>query len=425
MKDILKRIYSDFHDKNIEVMERESFLPPVSDKIHAIIGPRRAGKTFFLYQIINGLAKKGVSREKILFLNFEDERLNFGDCRNYDVIFETFLELYPGTRLSDLHIFFDEIQMLPGWEKFVRRAFDNISRNLYITGSNSAMLSNEIATTLRGRNITTTILPLSFREYLKFKGVSIKYRHGLSGASKVNAAFNEYLIFGGYPEIINYADDIKITVLQNYFDMIIYRDLIERYHIGRIDILKYMLLKIAASVTKDFSVNKLYNELKSGGYNISRDTLYIFIEYIKNIFFCEFVGKHHKSPARRENSNKKAYLFDNGIISALNFGISNDYGKLLENLIFIELKRRKINVFYSDRPHECDFLYFEAPSKSCSIQAVYELTADNYKREVAGLESTGASRQILIYKENSSGKKDERFVNIVDWLLEYTVIQAG
>lgn len=418
MKEILKRIYSDFHDRNIEVIERETSLPPVGDKIHTIIGPRRAGKTYYLYQIIGGLAKKGIGREKILFLNFEDERLNFNDPQNYDIIFETFLELYPGTNPSELHIFFDEIQTLPGWEKFVRRVFDTISRNVYITGSNSARLSKEIATTLRGRNIATTILPLSFREYLKFKGISLKSRHGLSASSKINAAFNEYLGFGGYPEIIGYPDDIKITVLQNYFDMIIYRDLIERYDIGRVDILKYMLLKIIASATKEFSVNKTYNELKSGGYNVSRDTLYIFIEYIKNIFFCEFVGKHHKSPAMRENSNRKAYLYDNGITSALNYGISDDRGKLLENLVFIELKRRNINVYYNDRPHECDFLYFEGPSKSCSIQVVYELNSENYKREISGLESSGASRQILIYKDNVSGKKDERFVNIVDWLLK-------
>ncbi len=418
MKEILKRIFSDFGEKKIEVIERETILPEIKDKIHVIIGPRRAGKTYYLYQIIQKLLKKGVGLNNILFLNFEDERLDFENVRNYDIIFEAFLELYPDTQLSQLHIFFDEIQLLPNWEKFVRRVFDSVSCNVYLTGSNSAMLSREIASTLRGRSFATAIFPLSFREYLKFKGISIKARYGLGASSKISSAFDEYLVFGGYPEIITYTAEHKIRVLQNYFDMVIYRDLIERYDIGRVDILKYMLLKTVACATKEFSVNKIYNDLKSSGRNISRDTLYTFLEYIKNIFFCEFVGKFHKSPAGRENSNKKAYFYDNGITSALNFGLSTDHGKLLENLVFIELKRRNSELFYNDRPKECDFLYFDKKSGGTAFQVVYELTRENYKREIAGLESSGASRQILIYRENSSGMEDQRFINVIDWLIE-------
>lgn len=161
MGNALKRIFAEFHGKKIEVIERKTRLPKITDKIHTIIGPRRAGKTCFLYQIIAGLEKSGVTRDKILFLNFEDERLKFTENDNYDVIFETFLELFPQTRPDEMHLFFDEIQVLPNWEKFVRRVFDGFSRNIYITGSNSAMLSHEIASSLRGRNYTTTILPLS------------------------------------------------------------------------------------------------------------------------------------------------------------------------------------------------------------------------------------------------------------------------
>mgnify|MGYP000913826824 CR=1 FL=1 len=422
MKEILKRIYSDFQDKNFEITKREAVLPDISGRIHTIIGPRRAGKTFFLYQIIAGLIKSGTGRDKILFLNFEDERLKFTQDDNYDVIFDAFLELHPGTRPAELHIFFDEIQTLPKWEKFVRRVFDGVSRNLYITGSNSAMLSKEIASSLRGRNYATRVLPLSFREYLKFKKIDLKNRHGLSGSSKINAVFSEFLVFGGYPEIVSYPPEIKISVLQNYFDLIIYRDLIERYDIGRPDILRYLMKKIVASATKEFSVNKIYNELKSSGHSVSKDTLYSIVEYIKNIFFCEFVEKHHRSVSVREGLNKKTYLYDSGIMSALNFGLSQDRGKLLENMVFIELIRRNSNVFYAKNGFECDFIITGRAGKDTAVQVVYELNGENYKREIAGLEAVRASKKMLIYKENNSGVKDSRFIDIIDWLLEGGII---
>ena len=418
MNEILKRIYSDFQDKNFEVTHREAVLPDIGGRIHTIIGPRRAGKTFFLYQIIAGLIKSGTGRDKILFLNFEDERLKFTQADNYDVIFDAFLELHPRTRPAELQIFFDEIQTLPNWEKFVRRVFDGVSRNLYITGSNSAMLSKEIASSLRGRNYVTRVLPLSFREYLKFKKIDLKNRFSLSGSSKINAAFAEFLVFGGYPEIVSYPPEIKIAVLQNYFDLIIYRDLIERYDIGRPDVLRYLMKRIVASATKEFSVNKIYNELKSSGHSVSKDTLYSIVEYIKNIFFCEFIEKHHRSVSVRESLNKKTFLYDSGIMSALNYGLSQDRGKLLENMVFIELTRRNSNVFYAKNGFECDFIIADRAGKDTAIQVVYELNAENYKREIACLEAVRASKKMLIYKENNSGVKDSRFINVIDWLLE-------
>jgi len=168
MKPTLKRIIADFHETPLPTFRRRSLEVPLHlEKLITIIGPRRAGKTFFLYQIMADLEDAGIARRQMLYLNFEDERLALeGD---YDLIFDAYRELYPERDLSHLYIFFDEIQELPDWERFVRRVLDTISRHIFLTGSNSRFLSKEIATGLRGRGISFEILPLSFQEYLAFQ----------------------------------------------------------------------------------------------------------------------------------------------------------------------------------------------------------------------------------------------------------------
>jgi hypothetical protein len=253
MKDTLKRIISDFHEMPLPVFRRRTLEVPLDlGKIITIIGPRRAGKTYYLYQIMTDLKHRGASAHQLLYLNFEDERLDLEG--NNDAIFDAYRELYPDQDLANVYIFFDEIQELPNWEKFVRRISDSLSKNIFLTGSNARLLSKEIATSLRGRSLTFEILPLSFPEYLTFIDISSNDQTSSRQRARIDNAYVQYCQWGGFPEIVTIPERFKAQVLQEYFNVMLYRDLVERYEIKDISVLKYLIKRLIGSFTKEFSV---------------------------------------------------------------------------------------------------------------------------------------------------------------------------
>jgi len=384
MIDLLKKIISDFHAQKLpEFKKRELKIPLDLNKILTIIGPRRAGKTWYLYQLIKELEDTGVKREQILYLNFEDERLDFSN--NYDLIIETWLELYPNLKLDDLYIFYDEIQELPHWEKYIRRVYDNITKKIVLTGSNAKMLSKDIATSLRGRSLAYEILPLSFSEYLSFNNVDVNIKYSTKGKSKIKKLFQDYLIWGGYPELIGIDKQFKSEILQEYFNVMIYKDLVERYSVKDISIVKYLIKRMISSFTKEFSVNKLYNELKSKKISISKNTVYKLIDQISSIYLITSIEKFEPSVIKRELINKKLYLFDNGFASAIQFLYSDDKGKLLENAVFTFLRKKYKSVFFLKNGFECDFLAYDENKIPLLIQVTEKLHVDNIDRELKGL----------------------------------------
>ena len=208
MKKILKRIIKDFHNRSLPDFKfRQADVPLNLDKIVTIVGPRRAGKTYYLFQLITELERQGVARNRILYLNFEDERLELEG--RHDLIIEAYLELYPELDLSLSYFFFDEIQELDLWEKFVRRMFDTVTKRIFLTGSNAKLLSGEIATSLRGRSLSFEIMPLSFKEFLSFKEIDAQDIYSTKNISLIQNAFEEYLLWGGYPEIVGIEERFK------------------------------------------------------------------------------------------------------------------------------------------------------------------------------------------------------------------------
>ncbi len=382
--DILKRIIKEFHNRGIPSFKKRDIKTLENiNKIISIIGPRRAGKTYFLYQHMDSLIKKGVPLEHILYINFEDERLSFFENWDYDNIFISYKSLYPEVKDEEIYIFFDEIQNLKNWEKFIRRVYDTKTKNIFITGSNTYLLSSEIATSLRGRTLSIEVLPLSFKEFLSFKEIEPEL-YTTNGIATLERVFEEFLVWGGYPELIGYSYDIRLRILQEYFNVMIYKDLIERYNIGDVHIIKYLLKRIYSSFTKEFSVNKLYNELKSRGFAITKDKIYNYIHYIRNGYFAKIVEKYNPSIVKQELGTKKIYLFDNGMYSANTVRLETNKGKLLENLIFIELHRRYKDIFFYKNRFECDFIILDA-KEALAIQATYLLTPENMEREIKGI----------------------------------------
>ncbi|MBV5268353.1 MAG: ATP-binding protein, partial [Burkholderiaceae bacterium] len=188
--------------------------------------------------------------------------------------------------------------------------------------SNAKLLSREIATSLRGRSLAFEILPLSFTEYLAFRDIPAGDLVSSQNRALIGNAFEQYCLWGGFPEVIGIDERFKAQVLQEYFNVMLYRDLVERYEIRDVAILKYLLKRLIGSFTKEFSVNKLYNDLKSRGFSIGKDTLYRMMEEIFAIYMLASIERYDPAVIKREMSNKKVYLYDNGFAAAMHYSFS-------------------------------------------------------------------------------------------------------
>lgn len=384
-KQLLKQIIRDFHlSENFDVKPRNIQPPIDTKKIITLIGVRRCGKTSIFYHMINQLIEK-IEKTKILFLNFEDERFEL-NSDELDLILQAYMELYPSYKLSECYFFFDEIQNIPNWEKFIRRMYDTVSKNIFITGSNSKLLSSEIATSLRGRTLNFEIFPLSFKEYLSFKDVEVDFYSSKSLAFIKNAQ-ESFLKNGSFPETLFLEEIYANKTLQEYFNVLLYKDLAERYNITNTVALKFFLKRIISSSTKQISINKIFNELKSSGIKIGKNTLYEFLEYVQNIYLALTLQKYDNSLINKELGEKKIYSIDIGLNNATEFRFSDDIGKSLENAVFLELKRKEFDIYYyRTSKSECDFLVFDKNTISDIIQVTFDMSDENTKsREIKGL----------------------------------------
>lgn len=364
-------VIKDFHQKGLpEIIPRMQKIGFESDMKRAvsIIGPRRTGKTYEMYYLISKIKEKfGIDRA--VYVNFE--RADFGILSYKDLVLmlETYYELYPKNKKEVIWLFLDEIQNVVEWEKFVRTCLDDGIR-VFLSGSSSKLLSKEIATSMRGRNISYNIYPFSFMEYLITKKFEISKFYSSSEKSTLKNLFNEYLMFGGYPESIIYNNE-REKIIKDIFDTAIYKDVIERNKVRNINVMK-LLIKVLLN-SKEFSINKFYNHIKSQGIKVSKNALYSYSEYLGDAFFVFFLRKYDLSIKKREQSLPKIYFIDNGFLT-LN-GI-DDKGRLLENLVFIELTRRNKDISYyqNSLKEEVDFLIKEGKKVKQLIQVCYDLS---------------------------------------------------
>jgi uncharacterized protein len=383
----IKDIIVNQHNRAAEndLFPRELKLPVNSGKIVVVSGIRRCGKTTVLKLTQNILLSGGIDRQKILFFNFDDERLML-KTEELDLILQAYRELYPELDLNESYFFFDEIQNIENWEKFVRRVYDNETKNIFISGSNSKLLGSEIATSLRGRTLQYELYPLNFAEYLSFSNINPQY-YGDKNYADMQNAFNKYLKEGGFPETIGKNIEDREYILGDYFQVLLFRDIIERYKLTRITALKYYIQKLVANLGKPFSINKIYNELKSQGVRVDKEYLYEIMEYIEAVYLGFRLYKFDYAIVNREMSDKKMYLADNGLLNAISWQFSKDNGKLLENTVFVWLKQQaKSDLFYYSQTTECDFVVFDRDRPTHCIQVCYDISdTDTRKREIKGL----------------------------------------
>jgi predicted AAA+ superfamily ATPase len=371
-KEQIKTIIADYQERALpEIWNRTLEIPSESGKIVTLSGVRRSGKTFHLFGLMDRLKKNGVEARRLLYFSFEDERLQM-TVDELDLILQAYRELYPDLDLSDCYFFFDEIQEVDGWEKFIARVYASVSRRVFITGSNAKLLSEDIATALRGRAITFEIYPFSFSEYAGALHPGLNPQKSADRA-KLVVAFGEFMRGGGFPEVIRQEKKLREKILQEYFNVMLFRDLVERYRIPQAVMLKYFCKRIVSAGGGEFSVHKIYNELKSQGYQVSKDTLYAYCGYVDAIYLSRFVGKYSSSSVKAERSQKKVYVIDQGLGAALDYRFAQDQGRLLETTVALEFVKRGRQIAYRQSGGECDLLVIEKGEVVHAIQASVEL----------------------------------------------------
>ncbi len=384
MKEIFKRLITDFIEKEIQnILQRDYDIPIESKKIISLVGVRRSGKSSLLFDTINKLREK-IARENIIYLNFEDDRLYPLELLSLEDILEGYFELYPHKREEKIYLFLDEVQVVQNWEMYVRRVYDNENIQLYITGSSAKLLSTEIATSLRGRTITYEIFPFSFKEYLRYKEIAINLNSSKS-LSFIKNELNNYLFDGGFAETIGEDKTVARKILSDYLELIIYKDSVDRYNITNRSLLKSLNKYCFTNIATLVSFTKLYNEFKSQGFKLSKDTIFNYLSHLEDAYAIFALPIYRNSIKEEQRNPKKIYAIDNGFKKIYDYAIGQDMGKLYENIVFLHLRRQTKDLYYFKQNQEVDF-YARIEGKEYLVNVSYIIENEKTrKRELDGL----------------------------------------
>ena len=384
MRKTFKTLITDFQERKINgIVSREYNIPVDSDKIISLIGVRRCGKTYILFDVINKL-RETIQPENIIYINFEDDRLFPIESKDLDALMEGYYEMYPDKREELVYVFLDEVQNIPEWERYVRRIYDTLNVRIFVTGSSSKLLSKEIATSLRGRTITYEIFPYSFTDFLKAKDIKVNVNSSSSG-SHIKHALNEFLTDGSFPETLSQSPDIKRRILRDYLDLIVYKDIVERYGVKNNSLLKHIIKYSFCNIGTLVSLNKLYNEFKSQGYKVGKDTVFDYYSYLEDAY-AVFSTPIFRNNIREENRNpRKIYSVDNGFKGVYDAFVTDDYSKLYENAVFLHLRRQTPEVYYYSGKQEVDF-YCRIDGRQLLVNVSYRIDRQSTReREINGL----------------------------------------
>lgn len=403
-KQRLKDIIIDQHAIRLPtpLVKRDSYIDMIqikkSKQIIIVSGLRRSGKSVLLEQL------RHEAIESDYYINFDDDRLFDFKLEDFQALYELFIELY-GIQKT---FYFDEIQNIVGWERFVRRLHD-AGNKLYITGSNASMLSMELGTRLTGRYIEYHLYPYSFSEFLNYKKFKAFKTSRLTTIDKgtLKGAFSEFMNDGGLPEYLEqkYAD-----YLHSLYESIIYRDVIVRYKITNHQAVKELVYYLASNLGKDCSFNSLKKTLGLA----SATTVSNYCDYLQSTFLCYFVHRYDDSLKKQLQYAKKIYFIDQALAVNIGFRVSQDQGRLLENIVFLELLRRGKDIYYHKDKQECDFVLREKTKITSAIQVCVSLDNDKTKaREIAGLVEAMEAYQLTtgLILTNDTSSQESIIVN--------------
>lgn len=436
-KDIIKQVIKESQEFRLpKLVPREIEIPITSQKIIALTGPRRSGKTYLLFLLINKLISQDISPQRILYVNFDDPRLLPSNALDLEATLESYRELYPELRNKINYIFFDEIQNVKNWEVGVRRIYDTRKFHIFLTGSSSKLLSKEISTHLRGRAINFEIFPFSFKEILLAKGVKLAKDIVYSQERfSVKKHLEAYMKMGGFPEVVlENNPDLKIRTLKEYLETMFFKDLVERYKVKNQPVIRELMRYLSTNTANIFSLNAFYKWIKQT-YPITKRTLINYVNSLEDIGLFFLIRKFSFSLKEQTQVPRKCYIVDNGFRSVYGFKFSEDKGRTIENTVFLELRHRQakdplMEVYYWQdyEKREVDFVVTHGKSVKILIQVC--LSMDDFKtkeREVRSLlklaKETKCKDLLVITldyeKEEKAGGQKIIFKPLWKWLLNY------
>jgi predicted AAA+ superfamily ATPase len=390
MLETIKSIILDFQEAPLDTgVPRRLRIETMPGKATVCIGVRRSGKSTYMLQIVQRVIASGVPRQNILHVNLFDDRLHFLRRDNLGLISEAYYSLFPEKKNTEtVYCFFDEIQAVPGWEPFVDRLMRTEKCEVYLTGSSAHMLSKEIATQMRGRALSWELFPFSFREFLDSRGHSDTGPLSTRRRLLVQKSFEEYWKTGGFPEVTHLDRILRIKTHQEYLQAILFRDLIERHDIAHPKAVSDLAHWLVDNTASHYTINSLTNYLKSLGHKLTKSAVSDYLEWFQDAYFLFTVRTYDASLARSNVNPKKIYCIDHSLVASTSSGVLVNSGHLLENLVFIALRRLYPDIYYyrTRGNREVDFVIAASGGARLLVQ-VCESLADpqTRKREVTAL----------------------------------------
>lgn len=410
-----------------EVVPRQTTIRRMKGKVSVLTGMRRTGKTFLCFQRMHELIAAGVARERLMYVNFEDDRLAGLGVGDLHWLVDAFYGANPALKDLTCHFFFDEVQCVAGWETFVRRLLDTENAEITLTGSSAKLLSREIGTAMRGRALTTEIFPLSFRDYCRFHDLAVpdKPLYSVRDRLTLAKAADAYLLAGGFPEVQRQETSLWRAVLQDYADVVILRDVIDRHGLTNYPAAKALARHVLQNPGQLLSVTRLARTFEQIGIACSKNTLFDLLDYLHDAYFCFPVELHDRSVRRRQVNPRKVYAADTGLCRAVATGETRDAGAALESAVYASLRRRGVRPDYAVTPRKAgvDFVY-EEDGRWHFVQACLSMdNATTAEREWRALDDAlnlhpQATRMIVTRNEEYE-RDGVRVVPLWRWLLEH------
>ena len=400
-------------------------------KATAVTGMRRAGKTTFLHQLRGERIERGGALDRLPFISFEDERLAGLEAGELGVLVDEYYRRVPQAHDGTVAWCFDEIQLVPGWERFVRRLLDTGGCEVFVTGSSAALLSREIATALRGRAWQVLLHPFGFAEALRHQGQAVPPtadRSTRGARSHLERALLDWLATGGFPEAQGLDAESRHQLYRDYVDVAVLRDVVERHQVRNVTALRWLVRHLLGNAASTFSVEKFHAVLRSQGLPVARDTLHEYLAYLEDCYLVRVVWMESDSERQRMVNPRKAYPVDPGLIPVFDRSGRANVGHALEAGVLVELERRRREVTYVRTPegYEVDFLAREAAGAAELIQVCADLSdVRTATRELRALAAAGerfprAGRRLITLTADACPVTPPAGVTVqsaVEWLL--------
>lgn len=342
--EVLDSLISEFHQHPLpDLVPRELDLPDAPRLAVTFIGMRRSGKTYAMFDVMRRLTDAGIPRDRMLYLNLEDERLGEPSVETLQNALELFYRRFPASRTDTSYLFLDEIQVVPGWERFARRVIDTENARVYLTGSSAKLLSIDVATAFRGRGFAVEVLPFGLRETAVARGVDLgtTWPPGAAGRSRAAALVDEYLEHGGFPDALRSSELGRVQLLHQYVELVLLKDVVERYGAENFVALRRLARALLTGNAGHFSVSRFHGALVSQGVKVAKHTLMAYLDHLADAYMVFLVSARTRSYRKRMVNPRKVYAVDPGLAAAMSVGGAQNTGALLEDFVYLELRRRR------------------------------------------------------------------------------------